>query len=522
MSVRFLVPAVGLCLLLAPGWTWAEPPPSVGLFRPGLSNPSPSLLPSPGQLAAPLTPPAAPAAGDRARPAGTPPLVALPTGLSAAPALAAGAPADPVTLPAPATNEYRLTLDEARQRVLANSKLLNLAAENIRSKEYATRAAQSDYFPKIIGGVVYMHYDDDLGSVLQFGGRTFRGRLGREFLIPSRTRAIPVILQDSELAYVTAVQPITDLLKVRQGVNIARADEQIAQAQLEKGTRELLSGVEQLFWGLLAAQRIRAGAAVAVGGAEELAKTGSPEAKVALVEARQGLQQVENQIADLTEQLAILLDVPTCTRFELVEPPTPVAPVHCADEVISLALAASPEIREAEQTVNKARAAVAAAKVDCLPNVALVGGYVNNNSLPSIQPNFEFVGAIGTYTFVDWGKRRNVIREREELVAMATLKVQQTQDQVRQNALKAFREYEESGKAFGLAGELVEAQKAAEKAAATPAAKFKAAKDLAEAQVDYLKADLAPAGRLREADGHPRQAVACLAGPPVPGEPTTA
>ena len=45
------------------------------------------------------------------------------------------------------------------------------------------------------------------------------------------------------------VQPLTDLLKVRQGVKIARADEQIAQAQQEEGIRKVASGVEQLYWG---------------------------------------------------------------------------------------------------------------------------------------------------------------------------------------------------------------------------------------------------------------------------------
>jgi outer membrane protein TolC len=168
-----------------------------------------------------------------------------------------------------------------------------------------------------------------------------------------------------------------------------------------------------------------------------------------------------------------------------------VAPFHCADEVVSLALASSPEIREAELTVNKARAAVSAAKVDYLPNVALVGGYANNNLLDVVQPNIGFVGAVGSYTFVDWGKRRNTVRERDELVGMAILKVQQTQDKVRQDALKAFREYVQSGIAFDLAGQLVAAQTAAAKAATQPAAKFAAAKDLATAQVDYVKADLA-------------------------------
>jgi outer membrane protein TolC len=385
-----------------------------------------------------------------------------------------------------------LTLDEAKGRVLADSKLLKLAAQNVKSKEYATRAVQANYFPQIIGESVYFHFNDNLGSVLQFGGRTFHGPLGNDFLTtPSKTRAVPIFDQNSEFSTITAVQPITDLLKVRQGVRIARADEQIAQAQLEKGTRELLSGVEQLFWGLLAAQRIRAGAVVAVAGAEELAKTGSPAGKIELVQARQGLEQVDDQIAGLTEQLAILLDVPTCTQFDLVEPPPPVAPVHCADEVVSLALASSPDIREAEQTVNKARAAVAAAKIDYLPNVALVGGYANNNLVDVIQPNIGFVGVVGSYTFVDWGKRRNTIRERNELVCMAILKVQQTQDQVRQDALKAFREYVQSGSAFDLAGQLVQGRQEAEKAATQPAAKFTAAKDLMQAQVDYVKADLA-------------------------------
>jgi outer membrane protein TolC len=418
--------------------------------------------------------------------------VVVPAGLNPAPAPAAGVPAGAPIVPVPGGNVYRLTIDEAKQRVLANSKLLNLAAQNVKSKEYATRAVQANYFPQIIGASVYFHFDDNLGEVLQFGGRTFRGPLGNFSLSTARrTFAVPVIDQNSECTTITAVQPITDLLKVRQGVKIARADEQIAQAQMEQGTRALLSGVEQLFWGILAAQRIRVGAVVAVAGAEELAKTGLPEARIALVQARQGLQEVDNQIADLTEQLAILLDVPSCTKFDLVEPPPPVAPVHCADETVSLALASSPEIREAEQNINKARAAVAAAKVDYLPSVALVGGYANNNMVDVIQPNYAYVGAVGTYTFVDWGKRRNTIHEREQLVAMATLKVQQTQDEVRQKALKAFREYEESGKAYDLAGQLVEAQTAAAKAAATPDAKFRAAKDLATAQVDYVKADLA-------------------------------
>ncbi len=74
---------------------------------------------------------------------------------------------------------------------------------------------------------------------------------------------------------------------------------------------------------------------------------------------------------------------------------------------------------------------------------------------------------------------------------MATLKVQQTRDTVRQNALKAFRDYEQSQQALKLAGELVAVRTEAQKAAKSPTDMFTAAKKLMTAQVDYLKADLA-------------------------------
>ena len=413
-------------------------------------------------------------------------------GLLAAPLAAQEKPANAPAMVTALPPIARLTLDEIKQRVLSNNKLLTLAALNVQSKDYAARAMQSNYFPQIIGQSVYLRFNDNLGTVLTTPGRTVQGPFGRPLAtFPSTTLDLPVLNQNTALNAVEVVQPITDLLKVRQGVKLARADEQIAQAQREKGTRELLGGVEQLFWGLLAAQRIRAGAVAAVAGTEPLAKTGNLEARTALVEGKQALQEVSNQIADLQEQLAILLDEPTCTQFELVEPPPPVAPVKCADEAVGLALANSPDLREAEQNIAKARAGVCAAKLDYLPSIAVVGGYANQTAADYIQPNIGFIGVMGTYTFVDWGKRRYTIRERNQLVAMATLKAQQTQDDVRQKTLKAFRDYEQSQQAVKLASDLVEVRKEGEKVAATLTAKFKAAKDSMTAQVDYLKADLA-------------------------------
>ena len=146
-----------------------------------------------------------------------------------------------------APGTIHLTLEDAKQRALATSKGLGLANMSILEKGEATAAARTDYLPKLIGSVAYFRFNANLGSVetLRFGG----GGLG---ILPptSRTISVNAINQNSTLASITLAQPITKLIAVNAAVKIAKADEQIAQAQLAKDTRDLLSGVTQAFYGL--------------------------------------------------------------------------------------------------------------------------------------------------------------------------------------------------------------------------------------------------------------------------------
>ncbi len=201
---------------------------------------------------------------------------------------------------------------------------------------------------------------------------------------------------------------------------------------------------------------IRSAATVAVAATEALAQTQTIEAHTAFLEAKQALFSVESQVADLQEQLNNLLDLPACAKLELIEPPFPAAPVNCVEDAIGLTLAASPEVRSAEQDIVKARAAVAAAKVDYLPSLAVVGGYAKQTGASYIQQDINYISVVGTYTFFDWGKRKNVLCERNNLVVLAQTKFAQTQEEVRQSARKAFREFVQSQEAIQNAAEMVQ------------------------------------------------------------------
>jgi outer membrane protein TolC len=417
------------------------------------------------------------------------PLALFVTVIAVAPLTAQAPAAQAGNSPPPAT--LKITLEEAKERALSSNKLLNLAGMNVQAKGFAVRAMQANYFPLVTGTALYLHFNDDLGTVLATTGRTVTGPHGVPLLtFPANVINVSVLQQDTSVYNINIAQPITDLLKVRQGVKIAQADQEIARAELEKGARALASGVEQLYWGLLAAHKLQAGAREAALGAEMLvAKTKNIDANIALVQARQAVQLVDKQIAVLQAQMNALLDLPSCTVLELVEPALPLVPYHCADEVITLALNASPDVHAAQQTILKADAAVKAGKLEYVPSVAVLGGYVNQQAAAYIQPNIGYAGVVAKYTFLHGGERRAVIRERETLRAMASVKLAQVQDEVRQKAEKAFREIGESQDALKTALELVGLRKQAEKEAITPEA-FKNPKDLIKAVQDRLTAEV--------------------------------
>jgi hypothetical protein len=116
---------------------------------------------------------------------------------------------------------------------------------------------------------------------------------------------------------------------------------------------------------------------------------------------------------------------------------------------------------------------------------------VNQTAASYIQPNIGYVGAAGTWTLFNGGKRVDVMMERKTIVAMANLKLRQTEDEIRAKALKAFRELGETQEALKIVQEMVLLRREAEKSAAGPAALMAAAKARMTAEVEAVKADLA-------------------------------
>ncbi|MGE3410546.1 MAG: TolC family protein [Pirellulales bacterium] len=371
----------------------------------------------------------------------------------------------------------QLTLPEAKAMALEHNPTLALARLNTEEKQHALRAVHSDYLPKVLGSFAYLHYDSPLGSVF-----TLRNGL-----------SVPVNLveQDQTLGTVMGAQPITALLKVRGLERITAADGEIACLDVVKARRAVLGGVEQLYVGIWATHRIRQTLSDALTAAKPFENSKDPDLRAAYWETVQGMDEAEGQLDQLQSQLNALLGLPFDSQLILADLPPCGSPVASARHAVELAVTHSPDVCEAVQNLEKAHAALAIVKTDCLPDVNVFGGYLNQNGIGAIQSNIGFVGGTASYTLFDAGKRRHLIRKSETDIAMAQAAIRKAREETAANAHKAFRNYQQTARVAHTAGRMLAVRQAiAQKKAATPAA-LDAGKDLLNAQVDAIKAEVA-------------------------------
>jgi len=327
---------------------------------------------------------------------------------------------------------------------------------------------------------------DALGKVLTVP----TGRFG---VVPPGTQQIevPVMNQNSSLGAITLAQPITKLIAVNAAVQLATADAQIAQAQLDKGTRDLLSGVAQAFYGLHGAQRIEAALALQVNYVRQLALANpTPEFRIALIEAEQAQVQVRSQAADVTELLNNMLCFPAGTVLVAIDPLPPEVPVHSPEEAVELAMSSNPKVREAMANVEKAQAAMKVAKADLLPDINVFGSYFNQTGASYVQSNIGAIGAMASFTIFDWGKRRKVLSQRELQIAMASSNVRATIDKVVLEARQAYLAHEKARESLRLAVEMVRARKNAEVGLKDPAALQAAKAATAKSELEAMQAEI--------------------------------
>ncbi len=401
-----------------------------------------------------------------------------------------------------------LTLGQAIDLALKNNHLLAIGGYKVVERTSARRAVMSDYYPKVSNSSSYLHFTQS--SALQFSQGAF-GTFPGLGTLPSKNLIVPQGDLDNIVSRSQIAQPITQLFKIHDANRAATAEEAAASQDLEASRNQIALGVRQLYYAVLAIQLDQKTAAEQLHVAEEqLTEAGEEVGKgnaldVTLIGAKAALLQAKEEVltarirnADLLAEFKSIVGLPQASIPVLESQSASASELPDKDECIRLAQSAAPEIKSAEQIVQRAEAAVAAARAEYIPDVTAFARHDYQNGVAFLFHNYGVVGFGLTYTLFDGGKRKAVIAERQAQRAQAVENLRRLKDDAEVNVAKALDKVEQSRSLIDVATQAVTLREESERLAGAQlrfgaivrSKRSEALSALSKARADLLKAQL--------------------------------
>jgi len=384
-------------------------------------------------------------------------------GKPAAPAVAAVLIAfSLLAAPAHAANR-KLTLQEAVDLALQQNPVLKIARARVREDQQKEVTARADYFPQLSNSTDLLGLSDRQLVTIPAGSLGEIPGLGA---FPPQNVAIDQGSTTVLLTNTTLGQPLTQLFKIHAAREVASAGRRVTEADLTKDEDEVILGVHQLYYGLLAGrkqidveraemaaaeQTLReARDAVDAGNTLEVTVTG---ARAGLLHSKQALLAAENQVSDLTAEMDNALGLPLDTELDLDDAIVSADAKLSRQQYLDAALTRNPEVQAARETVAKARNGVRVAQYDYIPDIGAFARHTYQRGVPFVAHNFGTFGLQMNWNIFDWGKRKGVVGQRDALLTQAEENLRRVTDRVSVDVDKAYRKLERTELMISVAAE---------------------------------------------------------------------
>jgi multidrug efflux pump subunit AcrB/outer membrane protein TolC len=317
--------------------------------------------------------------------------------------------------------KYSLTLPQAVELALKQNSVLKIGRLKVAEKDEKIVSARSQYFPQLFNNTKYVALSDK--NLLTIPA----GSLGNIAGTPFPDNDVKLNQGKSTILYseTTLAQPITQLFKIHEANQIARADRGIAEAELKGSEDETVFAVYQFYYALLVSYKEKDAAEASLTAAQEnlresekgvkagtLLDVAVTAARASLLQSRQALIVAETRISDVTSDLDDLLGLPADTILEVTETGLPELTKPLKDQAYDQARARNGELLAAREAVEKSRHAVRAARDEYIPDVTLFAKHGYQDGAPFVVKNMGFFGVELSWNIFDWGKRKGEIGQR--------------------------------------------------------------------------------------------------------------
>lgn len=355
-----------------------------------------------------------------------------------------------------------LPLSQAVELALKQNSMLKIAREKVTEANEKIVSARSQYLPQLTNNTKLMSLSNTQLVTVSSGS------LGSIGGTPFPDHDVKISQSDSTvfLSETTLAQPITQLFKINEANQIARADLGIAGAELKKSENETAYVAHQLYYTLLIAYKEKDAAEASLKAAEEnlrdsekAVKSGNTldvavtGAKANLLQSRQALLAAENSISDVSAELNDLMGLPKDAVLEVTETGLPEEKEPLKNEAYEQARGRNGELLAARETLEKARHAVQAAKDEYIPDVTLFAKHYNQNGAAFLDHNVGVVGIELSWNIFDWGKREGEIGQRVAQQSQAKENLERINKRIGIEIDKVFRKLDRSAQMIDVAQE---------------------------------------------------------------------
>lgn len=356
------------------------------------------------------------------------------------------------------------SLEQLKEAALKNNHVLAIKEWQIKEKQAKIEedAIKRYVVPTLSGNY---QYNFNLGELT-----IPAGTIGELALSPTNVVLLPNTDKNFEVgehhnynAGVTVYQPITQLAKIKTGLEIDKTDVTLAEKEKFKISLQIKQAIEQLYYGTLIAQKQREEAeaklalaqsrltdvenALLAGKTITVDKAGL---QASIADEEQNILKLNIQIQDYIGDLINATGLPA-DSLKLEEIAPAIQQVDALDEYRNAAASSNTDLQIANLNKSKSLLGIKAARQSSRPDFGLIAGYTYQFGNPILPANNPIVGASLKWNLQDVFSNKKVVKQRQFQLKQAEENIINTQQQVNNNIEKAYRKVNQSRELIAVA-----------------------------------------------------------------------
>jgi len=276
---------------------------------------------------------------------------------------------------------------------------------------------------------------------------------------PVPSTDVSINLSDGITGYAVAsvAQPLTQLYKINIAVRMQELSVELSKEQFRGKQQSIVADVKQAYYAILQAESaLEAQKALILQyketdrvASEYLAQesvllSDSLEVKAKLAQAQHQMVVLKNNLETDKEHLNNLLGRDIDTPFRTQSTPPATAEEMDLKVARQTALRQRPEMKEAEIDVSRAGLDLKLAKAQYIPDVGGAIRYFSPINTQILPQNIVSAGLALTWEPIDWGRRKDKVKQKGITVEQSTNQLQDVRAKVLLDVDNTFRKLEES------------------------------------------------------------------------------